>query len=57
MPSCDIDSRQRLFRCSKKKFVSETCEKWLQEYFVSESRVHLGLDSNKQVNQSIVHLM
>ena len=50
MSSCAIDSRQRLFRCSHhekifvsetrkkiQKFVSETREKWSQEYFVSES--------------------
>ena len=49
MPSCAIDMGQRLFRCSHlnffckthekiRKFVSETCEKRSQEYFISESR-------------------
>ena len=51
MPSCAIYSQQRLFRCSHhkkiicretrkkiQKFVSETCEKQSQEYFVCESR-------------------
>ena len=39
MPSCAIDLRQRLFRCShcEKKIVSETREKRLQKYLVSES--------------------
>ena len=40
MQSCAIDSGQRLFRCShcEKIFVSETREKRLQKYLVSESR-------------------
>ena len=42
MPTCAIDLRQRLFRCSHRKkiqkFVSETLKKQSQEYFVSESR-------------------
>ena len=41
MPTCAIDLRQRLFRCSHRKkiqkFVSETLKKQSQEYFVSES--------------------
>ena len=39
MQSSAIDSRQRLFRCSHRenKFVSETCEKRLRKYLVSES--------------------
>ena len=52
MPSCTIDSQQRLFRCSHRKkivsetrkkiqkFVSETCGNQSQEYLVSESWVH-----------------
>ena len=39
MPSCAIDSQQRLFRCShsEKFFVSETRKKRLRKYLVSES--------------------
>ena len=40
MQSCAIDLRQRLFRCRhrEKKIASETHEKRLQKYLVSESR-------------------
>ena len=41
MPTCAIDLRQRLFRCShRKKIISETCEKRSRKYLFRESWVH-----------------